>query len=123
MLIDVDSDKTMRGRARTRPARRPWLHLLKAVMDLAEDKGQLLRHAERPWASVTFSGSRHTLTLAFAGSEAIEAGERFIAALPEHEFAIPRQLVADATVVAADHVLDPEPRLTVECELLLLEDA
>ncbi len=123
MLIDVDNDRTMRSRAQTGPARRPWLHLLNAVMDLAEGKGQLLRHAERPWASVTFTGSRHAITLAFAGSEAVEAGERFIAALPEHEFTIPRQLVADATVVAADHVLDPEPRLTVQCELLLLDDA
>lgn len=123
MLIDFKSDRTMQSSAQRRPLRRPWLALLTAVMDLAEGRAQLLRHAERPWASVTFTGSRHTIVLAFAGSEAIEAGERFIAALPDHEFAIPRQLVADAAIVAADHVLDPEPRLAVECELLLLEDA
>lgn len=121
MLIDFENDRTMH--AATRRVRRPWLAVLSAVMDLAQSRGQLLRHAERPWASVTFTGSRHTVVLAFHGSEAIEAGERFIAALADHEFTIPRQLVADAAIVAAEHVLDPEPRLTVECELLLLEEA
>ena len=56
------------------------------------------------------------------GEEAVEAGERFIAALPDHEFAIPGQLVADATVTEAEHRLLPNPRLVVQCELLLLEE-
>jgi hypothetical protein len=103
--------------------RRPWRALLAAVADLAGGKAELLRHIERPWASVTFSGTRHALTLAFTRAEAVAAGEVFIAALPEHEFAIPRQLVADAAVVAVEHELAPEPKLTVEVELLLLEDA
>jgi hypothetical protein len=103
--------------------RRPWRALLAAVMQLAGGRGELLRHVERPWASVTFAGTRHTLALAFSGHDAIAAGEAFIAALPEHEFAIPRQLVADAAVTSATHEMLPEPRLTVEVELLLLEDA
>jgi len=45
-----------------------------------------------------------------------------IAELPDHEFALPGQLVADASVSAVDHALAPSPRLTVTCELLLLED-
>ncbi len=49
-------------------------------------------------------------------------GEQFIAALPEHEFTLPRQLVADAAVVSVEHATLPEPRLTVELELLLLDD-
>jgi hypothetical protein len=102
--------------------RRPWRALLAAVTELAGGKAELLRHVERPWASVTFSGTRHTISLAFTGSEAVAAGERFIAALPEHEFAIPRQLVADAAVVAATHEMLPEPKLTIEVEMLLLEE-
>ncbi|MBW8755207.1 MAG: hypothetical protein JF595_13845 [Sphingomonadales bacterium] len=102
--------------------RRPWRALLSAVMGLAGGKAELLRHVERPWASVTFSGSRHRLTLAFTGAEALAAAEHFIAALPEHEFAIPRQLVADAAVVSVEHETLPQPKLTVEVELLLLED-
>ena len=105
------------------PVRRPWLQLLAAVTELAGPEAELVRHTERAWASITFSGTRHVMLLAFAGAEAVEAGERFIAALPEHEFTIPRQLVAEATVAAADHTLVPEPKLVVEIEMLLLEDA
>ena len=103
-------------------ARRTRQHLVGAIMALAGGKAELAHHIERGWASVTFSGTRHTLSLVFAGTEAVLAGEDFIAALPEHEFAIPCQLVADAVVVSADHALLPEPRLAVEVELLLLED-
>jgi hypothetical protein len=102
--------------------RRPWATLLSAVIELAGGVAELLRHGERPWASVTFAGTRHTITLGFTGAEAVEAGERFISALPEHEFAIPRQIVADATVVSVEHDA-LAGRLSVEVELLLVEDA
>ena len=109
--------------AAPRPARtRPWMALLSALLRLGEGKADLVSPAERPWASVTFSGTRHTVRLAFAGTEAVNAGERLIDALPEHEFAIPRQLVADAAVLAVTHTVLPEPRLEVEVELLLLDD-
>lgn len=104
-------------------ARRIRQHLVEAVLALAAGKAQLAHHIERGWASVTFAGTRHTMSLVFAGAEAVAAGEAFIAALPEHEFAIPRQLVADAVVISAEHAMLPEPRLAIEIELLLLEDA
>lgn len=103
-------------------ARQPWMPLLNAVLRLAGPEATLLRHGESPWASVTFSGSRHALALAFAGPDGIDAAETFIAALPDHEFAIPGQLVADAAVTAVDHALLPAPAMTVEIELLLLEE-
>lgn len=106
-----------------RSARRPWLPLLDAVMALAGNRAVLVRHRESAWASVTFAGTRHALVLSFAGLEGIAAGEDFIAVLPEHEFAIPRQLVADAAIVAVEHTALPDAKLTVEIELLLLEDA
>ena len=122
MLEKTRSQSSVPGPSAPRVPR-PWLQLLSTVMELAGGQVELLRHSERPWASATFSGSRHTIALAFAGSEAVNAGEVFIAALPEHEFAVPRQIVADAAVVSAEHVLVPEPKLTVEIELLLLEDS
>ena len=103
-------------------ARRPWLRLLSAVMELAGGKAELLRHAERPWASATFSGTRHTVALCFSGAGAIAAGEAFTEALPDHEFAITGQLVAAADIVSVEHDTLPEPKMTVEAELLLLED-
>lgn len=98
-------------------------HLRNQLDVLAQGHAKVLRHAEKAWASITFEGGRHTLELLFDGGEAVAAGEAFIAALPDHEFAIPGQLVADAAVTKAEHVLLPQPRLTVECELLLLRDA
>ena len=94
-----------------------------ALLRLSEHHGQILDHKERAWASITFAGSRHTLGILFAGPDAVAAGERFIEALPEHEFAIPGHLVADASIAEVDHRLVPSPRLAVKCELLLLEDA
>lgn len=96
--------------------------LREALLALGDHRGQVLMHSERAWASITFAGARHTLTLLFAGEEAVDAGERFLAALPDHEFAIPGQLVADAAIVEVEHRLLSQPRLVVQCELLLLEE-
>jgi len=96
--------------------------LREALLLLAEHRAQLLDHRETPWASITFAGARHRLILLFAGAEAVAAGENFVATLPEHEFAIPGQLVADATVSACEQRLLPSPRLVVTCELLLLDE-
>lgn len=110
------------GRRPTPPQRSTADRLREALMALGDFRGQVITHSQKAWASVTFSGSRHTLALLFAGEEAVEAGERFIAALADHEFAIPGQLVADAAVTEAEHRLLPMPRLVVQCELLLLEE-
>ncbi len=83
----------------------------------------MLTHNEEPWASITYAGTRHKFTFVFAGEEALAAGERFVAALPDHEFALPGQLVADAAVTEVDHRLLPSPRLAVQCALLMLEEA
>ena len=104
------------------PRAGPWMQLLSALLELAGGQAELLRHSEQPWASVTFAGSRHVLAFAFAGDAAIAVGEAFIAALPDHEFAIPRQLVADAAVTRVEHALLLQPRMEVEIEVLLLEE-
>ena len=93
-----------------------------ALLALSEHRGQLLAQSERAWASITFVGTRHSLAILFAGDEAVEAGEEFVAALPDHEFALAGQLVADATVTEVEHRLLPSPRLIVTCEVLLLEE-
>lgn len=95
--------------------------LREALLELAGGKATILHHAEKSWASVTFAGARHTVELAFEGAVAVETGELFIALLPEHEFDIIGQLVADATVIEVDHRLEPAI-LRVRCELLLLEE-
>lgn len=101
--------------------RDPWLRLLSEVMQLAGPDAEFVQHGERAWASATFTGTRHTITLIFEGTQAIARGETFIAALPDHEFSVPRHLVADAAIVAVEHRQGP-PHMTVEVELLMLED-
>jgi hypothetical protein len=110
------------GRRPARPQRSAGDRLREALLALSDFRGEVLSHREKAWASITFAGARHTLLLRFAGDAAVAAGERLIAALPDHEFAIPGQLVADAAIAEVDHRLLPSPQLVVACELLLLEE-
>jgi len=103
------------------PRRSPDDDLREALLALAQGQAAILRHGEKRWASVTFTGARHRIELLFEGADGVDAGELFIALLPEHEFAIQGQLVADAAVTEVDHRLDP-PQMRVNCELLLLEE-
>ena len=103
-------------------ARGTGARLVAELLALADGYGVLLEHRQRAWASVTFSGTRHELTFRFVGDAAIAGGEALIATLSDHEFAIPRQLVADATVAAVNHAVLPAPLLEVHCEVLMLDD-
>jgi hypothetical protein len=123
MLLDHKSDREMVATLRQQGARGPWLQLLSAILELAGGEAEFLRHSERPWNSATFSGARHVIGLRFTGEKAIAAGENFIAALPEHEFSIPNQLVADAAITAVNHEIGPAPVLTLLAELLLLDES
>lgn len=106
-----------------RPRRTVGDRLLEAMMALAEAQASLLSHTQKPWASVTFTGSRHEVMLDFEGPDAVAAGDRFVAALPDHEFSIPGQLVADATVTEVNSSTLPYPRMVVTCAILLLEES
>lgn len=94
-----------------------------AVLAIAGGVGAVLSHEEKAWASITFAGTRHELVLQFAGIEQVEAGERLIEQLGDHEFTIPGQLVADAVVTVVDHQFGPTETLTVTAVLLLLEES
>ena len=105
-----------------RPRRSLGDRVRAALGKLAAGRAVIVSHEEKAWASITFSGSRHEVVLQFVGIDAVVAGEDLIEQLPDHEFAIPGQLVADAAVSAVDHLFGPEERLTVTCVLLLLEE-
>lgn len=81
-----------------------------------------LKHEEKAWSSITFAGTRHEVTLAFEGTEAVAHGEEFMETLAEHEFAIPGQLVADASVREVDHRFGIHERMEVTAVLLLLDE-
>lgn len=117
MRFDPAPAPTLTGRGRRAPSER----LAQALVMLAGGKGRITRQSEANWASITFAGTKHSLDIMFEGEAAIELGEDFIADLPEYEFSIPGQLVADAEITKVNHRAAP-PLMKVTCELLLVEE-
>lgn len=74
---------------------------------------------EREWHSATFSGKRMIFDALWEGNG--EQLDAFSQALPEQEFTLPGQLVADIAVTAADRASDGRYRLVIEA-LVLDED-
>ncbi|ATW03574.1 hypothetical protein [Sphingorhabdus sp. YGSMI21] len=95
-----------RRRARLRD---PGALLTRQMAALAGDHARVTLKRERPWASITFSGTRHYF--AVEGDGAVEPAEmqRLAATLPDHEFLIPGHFVAD--ILVTDH---SDKRLLVE---------
>jgi hypothetical protein len=109
-------------RAAFRPRRTTADRVRAALMGLTGGHGTVLGHEEKAWASITFTGTRHEVVLEFCGADAVVGGEELIERLPDHEFTIPGQLVADATVTKVDHRFGAMERLEVTAVLLLLEE-
>jgi hypothetical protein len=91
-----------------------------AIRELANGHAEIGDYRVRSWASITFAGSKHHMTVRFRGPEAVAAGETFVAFLPEHEFCILGHLVADAAITSVSG--DPGKYLGVSVEMLLIED-
>ncbi|MBB3775559.1 transaldolase [Erythromicrobium ramosum] len=121
IFADCDSIE-VKSVAALRPRRTLADRVRAALMALTGGSGTVLVHTETAWASITFAGTRHEVVLEFCGADAVAAGEALIERLPDHEFAIARQLVADATINAVDHRFGAMERLEVTAVLLLLED-
>ena len=96
------------------------MRLLTKVLDLTQDKGMLLAQSETPWRTATFSGTRHTATLHFVGSDAIAIGEGFLAELPNFPD-LPGHKVVEAKSVWGHRTANPNA-LTFQVELLLLDE-
>lgn len=123
MLLDLRAFETKAEATAMLPPRRLSVaeRLLRELREIAGPLAQVISHRETPWASITFTGTRHTMVLRFAGSDAASDGERFVLMLPDHEFRLRSKLVADASIARVDHELLPAPLMEVECELLLLD--
>ena len=119
---DADTQPHQTAR-RYRPRRTTGDRVREALMRLTDGRADLVSHEEKAWNSITFAGTRYEVKLAFQGADAVAVGEDFIEALPEHEFTIPGQLVADATVREVDHRFGLDERMVVTAVLLLLEES
>ena len=71
------------------------------------------------WHSATFSGERVTVELGLTGDDRHERAARFAETLPETEFRLRRQLVADILVSNTSEAGDA---LLVTVEALLLDE-
>lgn len=96
--------------------------LIGELEELAGNEGLMTFHSQRAWSSSTFEGVRHNFTWLFEGSIAVEHGEAMISRLPDHDYDVPRQIVAEAKVTEVDHRIHPDPRLEVKFEVLVLKD-
>jgi hypothetical protein len=108
--------------AALRPRRSLADRVRSGLLGLSAGHGTVLAHSEKAWASITFAGTRHEVVLEFCGAEAVVHGEELIERLPDHEFTLPGQLVADATITKVDHRFGAMERLEVTAVLLLLEE-
>ena len=75
----------------------------------------------RPWASITFSGERHRLTLCLPGPGAQAAVDAFLDGLAEREFALRGHILADIEPAGIARDADGQIRLTLEA--LTVEDS
>jgi hypothetical protein len=93
--------------------------LARALLANAEAAGCPVRIAAADWtrwASVTFSGTRHLLTLEAAPSPALD---RWLSALPEAEFGLRGHLVAE---LAVERICREGAAASARIEVLTVEE-
>ncbi len=73
---------------------------------------------ERPWHSLSFAGHQICVSMCMARGIGL-AAEGFARSLPDHEFNLPRQLVAD---VAVTEICIDDGKVTLTIDALLLDD-
>ena len=80
----------------------------------------LIESQERPWASATFSGARHVITVRVPLDDADSPASALLAKLPDYEFDLAGEIVADCVVTMQRHNRDTDGRLWLVCSVELL---
>jgi hypothetical protein len=93
----------------------PGVLIASQIADLTDGRASVTLKRERPWASITFAGTRYCFAIIWADAAEPEAIENLAQTLPDHEFAIPGYFVADILVTEQS-----ESQLLVEA--LLIDD-
>jgi hypothetical protein len=78
--------------------RSPGSLIASQIEALAANRVTVTMEHERPWASITFSGTRHSFAVDWEGTAEPDGMHNLAKALPDHEFAIPGYFVADILV-------------------------
>jgi hypothetical protein len=79
--------------------RDPGSLLARQIEALAGVRASVTLERERPWASITFTGTRHSLVAHWNGLADPDVIKKLARTLPKHEFAIPGHFIADLLVI------------------------
>lgn len=104
------------------PAQSVVAKLIRAVLEVCGEGSELVGAHEREWASATFSGARHSLDLLIQAKDEGGALPDTIARLPDHEFDLAGEIVADCAVTIGQRSrgADGRARLALRVELLTI---
>lgn len=80
------------------PRRDPQTRMVAQLLALAGPDSSVLATSSRPWASATFIGGRHSITLRLGSPDHVERAEAFASNLPDTQFSIYGHIVADACI-------------------------
>ncbi len=78
--------------------RGPGSAIAKQLVALVQGAARVQAQGERPWASMTFSGTRYSFEIRWPTTTEPSARQKFAQILPDHEFLIPGYFVADAVI-------------------------
>ena len=98
--------------------------LLRALLGRAGvDRNRILlsEFHSTDWCSLTFAGERHRIDLRIPGPDAAAIADALTRDLPEAEFAIPRQIVADIGVEGA-MIEHPDGAISLTIEALTIAE-
>jgi len=100
----------------------PGSQLLTQIQMLAGEDIVILPLKERPWASITFAGTRHYLEILCTGSAAAEKVEKLSRILPDHDFDLGRYFVADLVITQVKKPKDVDEAFRLSVEALTIAD-
>ena len=80
------------------PRKDPHSRLIAQLLELAGANSSVIATSTRSWASATFIGARHRVTMRFANAGHDERATLFGEKLPEADFSIAGHIVADICV-------------------------
>ena len=78
--------------------RDPGAMIVSQLEALSGARATVTLNRERPWASITFAGTRYSLAIVSADGAEPETMQALAQALPNHEFAIPGHFLADILI-------------------------
>lgn len=92
----------------------PGTQLQEQIRMIAGSECHVRLKRERPWASITFSGTRHRIEVVYSGNGCEDKARRLAKDLPETEFDLTGHFVADLLAeVDITAASDPVIRLEI----------